>query len=44
MWVAYVLESGFSDESMRFVSVAELSKFFLDNPDVEYGYRKESGV
>lgn len=42
MWVAYELESGYSDESMRFATVQELSKFFQANPDKEYMYRRES--
>jgi hypothetical protein len=42
MFVAYELHSGYSDESMRFATLGELSKFFLANPDTEYLYRKEN--
>lgn len=42
MFVAYELDSGYSDESMRFSTLRELSKFFLDNSDVEYLYRIEN--
>lgn len=42
MFVAYELETGYSDESMRFATVAELSSFFTANPETEYAYRREA--
>ena len=42
MFVAYDFDSGYSDESMRFATLKDLSQFFLDNPDNAYFYRRES--
>jgi len=41
MFVVYEVETGWSDDSMRFATVGELSKFLSANDEVEYMYRME---